>query len=39
MVSSLPSEAQELGSDPESDLSSGTGLGDFLALLGSCDGF
>jgi len=38
MLEGIPLEAQELGSDPESNLSTGSSLGDLLALLGS-DGF
>lgn len=37
MMEGLPSEAEELGSHPESDLSAGAGLCDLLALLSGCD--
>lgn len=37
MGEGVPSEAEELGSDPESDLPAGAGLCDLLTLLSGCD--
>ena len=37
MLEGIPLEAQELSSNPESNLPAGSSLGDLLALLGSND--
>ena len=37
MREGIPSEAEELGPNPESDLPAGAGLCDLLAFLSGCD--